>query len=111
MATNRFHHPPSNCALVEVHAELIDQLFSSIDPSPHHTRDMDRSVDAFIVNSVKAMPKDAPLALTIHLNWPPADPASHCRHLSRMVLGGKSAPAPTPTVQAQPALTGLGSTR
>lgn len=33
MPSNRFHRPLSSCALVEVHVELIDQLFNSIDPS------------------------------------------------------------------------------
>jgi len=75
MAPNSFNQSLSNCALVEVHVELIDQLFNSIDPSPFHTRDMDPAADAFIVSSAKALPRDAPLALAIHLDRPPADPA------------------------------------
>ena len=75
MASNRFHRPLSSCALVKVHVELIDQLFNSIDPSPFHTRDMDPAADAFIVNSAKALPRHALLALTILLDRPPADPA------------------------------------
>ena len=75
VAPNSFNQPLSNCALVEVHVELIVQLFNSIDPSPFHTRDMDPAADAFIVSSAKAMPRDAPLALAIHLDRPPADPA------------------------------------
>ena len=75
MASNRFHRPLSSCALVKVHVELIDQLFNSIDPSPFHTRDMDPAADAFIVNSAKALPRHALLALTVLLDRPPADPA------------------------------------
>jgi len=70
MAPNSFHQPLASQALVEVHVELIDQLFNSIDPSPFHTRDMDPADDAFIVSSAQALPRDAPLALAIHLDRP-----------------------------------------
>ena len=69
------HQQPSNTASIEVHVELIDQLFNSIDPSPFHTRDMDTAADAYIVNSAKALPKDVPLALIIHLDRPLTDEA------------------------------------
>jgi hypothetical protein len=69
------HPPPSCTASIEVHVELIDQLFNSIDPSPFHTRDMDPGADAYIVNSAKALAKDLPLALIIHLDRPPSDEA------------------------------------
>jgi hypothetical protein len=66
---------PSSTVSIEVHVELIDQLFNSIDPSPFHTRDMDLDADAYIVNSAKALAKDVPLALIIHLDRPPPDKA------------------------------------
>ena len=69
------HQQPLNTAIIEVHVELIDQLFNSIDPSPFHTRDMDPAADAYIVNSTKTLPKDASLALIIHLDQSPADEA------------------------------------
>ena len=69
------HQQPSNTASIEVHVELIDQLFNSIGPSPFHTRDMDPAADAYILNSAKALPKDVPLALIIHLDRPPTDEA------------------------------------
>ena len=53
--------------------ELIDQLFNSTDPSPFHTRDMDPGADAYIVDSAKALARDVPLALIIHLDRPPSD--------------------------------------
>lgn len=55
--------------------ELIDQLFNSIDPSPFHTRDMDPGADEYIMDSSKALAKDVPLALIIHLDRPPTDGA------------------------------------
>lgn len=64
-----------NPAPVEVHVALIDQLFNSIDPSPFHTRDMDRGADEYIVNSSKVLAKDVPLVLVIHLDQPPTDEA------------------------------------
>jgi hypothetical protein len=71
---SRYHHL-SSTASIEVHVELIDQLFNSIDPSPFHTRDMDPGADAYIVDSAKALAKDLPLALIIHLDRPPNDEA------------------------------------
>ena len=69
------HQQSSSTAAIEVHVELIDQLFNSIDPSPFHTRDMDPSADEYIVNSSKRLPKDVLLALIIHLDRPPNDEA------------------------------------
>jgi len=68
MLSNRFPNQLSNIASIEVHVELIDQLFNSIDPSPFHTRDMDPSADEYIVNSSKALPKNIPLTLVIYLD-------------------------------------------
>ena len=75
MPPHSCHQQPSNTASIEVHVELIDQLFNSIDPSPFHTRDMDPAADAYIVNSAKALSKDVSLALIIHLDRPPTDEA------------------------------------
>lgn len=69
------HQQPLNTAFIKVHVELIDQLFNSIDPSPFHTRDMDPGADEFIVNNSKALARDVPLALIIHLDRPPSDEA------------------------------------
>jgi len=71
---SRYHHL-SSTASIEVHVELIDQLFNSIDPSPFHTRDMDPGADEYIVNSSKALANNVPLALIIHLDRPPTDEA------------------------------------
>ena len=65
----------ASAASIEVHVELIDQLFNSIDPSPFHTRDMDLAADGYIVNSAKALARDIPLGLIIHLDRPPTDEA------------------------------------
>ncbi|WP_426148751.1 hypothetical protein [Polaromonas sp. DSR2-3-2] len=69
------HQQPLSTASIEVHVELIDQLFNSIDPSPFHARDMDPGADAYIVDSSKGLAKDVPLALIIHLDQPPTDEA------------------------------------
>jgi hypothetical protein len=69
------HQQSSSTASIEAHVELIDQLLNSIDPSTFHARDMDPAADAYIVDSAKALAKDLPLALTIHLDRPPTDEA------------------------------------
>lgn len=75
MPPHRRHQQSASTASIEVHVELIDQLFNSIDPSPFHTRDMDPGADAYIVDSSKALARDVPLALIIHLDRPPNDEA------------------------------------
>jgi hypothetical protein len=88
------HPQPSSTVAIEVHVELIDQLFNSIDPSPFHTRDMDPDADAYIVNSAKALAKDLPLALIIHLDRPPTDEAK-LGQVGRAIRTHFAAQAPT----------------
>jgi hypothetical protein len=50
---------------VRVHA--IAQLFNSIDPSPFRERDIDASVEEFLVGWVRELPADTPVRVTVHL--------------------------------------------
>ena len=43
----------SNTARIEVHVELIEQLFNSIDPSPFHARDLDSQAQDYIVEAAR----------------------------------------------------------
>lgn len=57
---------------VEVHVELIDQLFNSIDPSPFHARDLDTEAEAYILEAAKERPKRGPIELVVHLDKIPS---------------------------------------
>ena len=98
MPPHSCHQQPSNTASIEVHVELIDQLFNSIDPSPFHTRDMDPAADAYIVNSAKTLPKDVPLVLIIHLDRPPTNEAK-LGQVSRAIQTHFAAQAATTRLQ------------
>lgn len=65
-------HPSRPMARIEVHVEVIDQLFNSIDPSPFHSRDLDADAEEYVVESAKEMPKGQRFELIIHLDKPPA---------------------------------------
>lgn len=57
-----------DCAIIEVHLGDPKQLFNSIDPSPFHDKDLDPRTEEFIVGWAKDLPRDARLALLIHLD-------------------------------------------
>lgn len=59
---------PQGCVLIEVRVSELKQLFNSIDPSPFGTRDLDPAAEEFIVGWAKESPRDAPLALLVHLD-------------------------------------------
>lgn len=67
------HKKPFRTADIEVHVACIDQLFNSIDPSPFLARDVDPVAHEYIVDSSKALPKDAQLRLLVHLDQAPGD--------------------------------------
>jgi hypothetical protein len=52
---------------IEVRVAELRQLFNAIDPSPFHERDLDPKAEAFIVGWARELPRDAPLALRVHL--------------------------------------------
>jgi len=67
--------------IIEVRVAGLRQLFHSMDPSPFRERDLDPGAEAFIVGWSRELPRDAPLALLVHLDHPagPADEAAVVR--------------------------------
>ena len=62
---------PAGCtAPIEVRVPELRNLFNAMDPAPFNDRDLDPSAEAFIVNWSKDLPRDAPLALLVHLDRP-----------------------------------------
>jgi len=53
--------------VIEVRVGELRQLFNAIDPSPFRERDLDPRADEFIVEWARDLPRDAPLALRVHL--------------------------------------------
>src|SRR5687768_16531308 len=60
--------------VIEVHLREISQLFETLDPSPFREKDLDRSAEEYIVDSVKELPPTSPCALVIHLDQHPSPP-------------------------------------
>ena len=58
---------PTNCRPIEVRVAELRQLFNAIDPSPFRERDLDPRADEFIVEWARDLPRDARLALLVHL--------------------------------------------
>jgi hypothetical protein len=53
--------------VIEVRVAELRQLFNAIDPSPFRERDLDPRAEAFIVDWARELPRDASLALRVHL--------------------------------------------
>ena len=53
--------------VLEVRVAELRQLFNAIDPSPFRERDLDPRAEAFIVGWARELPRDASLALRVHL--------------------------------------------
>ena len=53
--------------VIEVRVAELRQLFNAIDPSPFRERDLDPRAEEFIVEWARDLPRDAPLALRVHL--------------------------------------------
>jgi hypothetical protein len=62
--------PPGCHSPIEVRVAELRSLFNAIDPAPFNARDLDPSAEAFIINWSKDLPRDAPLALLVHLDRP-----------------------------------------
>lgn len=58
---------PTECRAIEVRVAELRQLFNAIDPSPFRDRDLDPRADEFIVEWARDLPRDARLALVVHL--------------------------------------------
>jgi hypothetical protein len=58
---------PTQCRVIEVRVAELRQLFNAIDPSPFRDRDLDPRAEQFIVEWARDLPRDARLALVVHL--------------------------------------------
>lgn len=61
---------PPGCEVIEVHVGELRQLFNAIDPSPFREKDLDAAAEKFIVDWARDLPRDAPLALLVHVDRP-----------------------------------------
>src|SRR5262245_10857338 len=59
---------PGACRVIEIRVAELRQLFNSIDPSPFQERDLDPRAEEFILDWSKDLPREAPLALVVHLD-------------------------------------------
>ena len=58
---------PAECLAIQVRVAELRQLFNAIDPSPFRDRDLDPRAEEFIVEWARDFPRDARLALLVHL--------------------------------------------
>lgn len=65
---------PSNFEVIQIRVAELRQLFNAIDPSPFREKDLDASAAEFIVSWARDVPKDAHLALLVHLDRPAGPP-------------------------------------
>src|SRR5262245_5829519 len=56
---------------IEVHITDLRQLFNAMDPAPFRDRDLDPKAEEFIVGWASELPREASLALLIHLDAGP----------------------------------------
>jgi len=59
---------PADCTIIEVRVADLQQLFNTIDPTPFRDRDLDPTVEEFIVEWARETPADRLLALLVHLD-------------------------------------------
>ena len=78
--------PPSS-EVIEIRVDELRQLFNSIDPSPFHERDLDPSVEEYVVDWCRDLPTDKPLALLVRLGRPDGTPNDDARVLRDAVHG------------------------
>ena len=61
---------PSNCELIEVRVGAVINLFNAMDPSPFREKDLDPNAEEFIVSWARTAPREASLALLVHVDRP-----------------------------------------
>jgi len=64
----------ASSGLIEVRVAELRQLLDAMDPSPFRSRDLDPSAEEFIVSWSRELPRDAALALLVHLDRAPGPP-------------------------------------
>lgn len=62
---------PAGSRAIEVRVSELRQLFNAIDPSPFREQDLDPRAEEFIVEWARDLPRDAALALRVHLERAP----------------------------------------
>jgi hypothetical protein len=62
------HAIATGSRIIEVRVAELRQLFNAIDPSPFRERDLDPHAEEFIIEWARDLPRDAPLALRVHLH-------------------------------------------
>jgi hypothetical protein len=65
---------PPGCTVIEVHVAELRQLFDAIDPSPFREKDLNPNAAEFIIGWANDTPRDAPLALLVHVDRPSGTP-------------------------------------
>jgi hypothetical protein len=85
----------SSSADIEVHVAELRQMFDAMDPSPFHDRDLDPTAAEYILGWARELPRDAPLALLVHLDRSagPPDEATLLGDAIRQFFSGRSAAA------------------
>jgi hypothetical protein len=58
---------PRDARIIEVRVAELRQLFDSLDPSPFQERDLDSKAAEYIVSWARELPRNARLALLVHL--------------------------------------------
>ena len=56
--------------VIQVHVAELRQMFNNMDPAPFHSRDLDPEAETFIVEWARELPRQAPLALRVHVDTP-----------------------------------------
>ncbi len=84
---------PSDARFIEVRVSELRQLFNAIDPSPFRERDLDPRAEEFIVEWARDLPRDASLALRVHLERGagPADEAARLADAIHRYFQGRAA--------------------
>jgi hypothetical protein len=59
---------PAGARIIEVRVAELRQLFDALDPSPFQERDLDAKAAEYVVSWARELPRDAPLALQVHLD-------------------------------------------
>ena len=59
---------PPKCEIIEIRLAELNQIFNRMDPSPFQDKDLDPKAEEFIVGWAQEVSRNAPLALSVHLD-------------------------------------------
>ncbi len=59
--------PERLTAQIEIRVDDVSQLFDTLDPFPFRERDLDSAAEEFIVGWARELPREAPLAIVVHV--------------------------------------------